>query len=149
MFESYKLKKEDNLSKVAEKYNTTVKVLQDINNIYFLEDVREGMEIVVPVDVKDYFNYYTVNSGDSLYAIARKYNINPELLAILNGLNMEDYIYPDQKILIPKNGYSYYITAEGDTLDEVINVFNSTPEKFLQENKNLYLMAGQLLVNKK
>ncbi len=149
MFESYRLKKGEDLTSVAKKYNTSVKVLQDINNIYFLDDLREDMEIIVPSESKDYFNYYVVEKGDSLYAIARKYNINPELLASMNGLNMEDYIYPNQQLLIPKNGYSYYITAEGDTLDEVIKVFNSNRDKFLNENKTIYLMAGQLLVNKK
>ena len=149
MFESYRLWRNEELSDVAEKYNTTVKILQDLNNIYYLDTVREGMEIVVPTESKDYFNYYVVEKGDSLYAIARKYNINPELLASMNGLNDDDYIYPNQQILIPKNGYSYYITAEGDTLDEVMKVFNSNKDKFLDENKTIYLMAGQLLVNKK
>ena len=149
MFESYILGKGENLLNVANKYNTSVKVLQDINNLYYLDDVREGMEIVVPLESKDYFNYYIVEKGDNLYAIARKYNINPELLANINGLNAEDYIYPNQQILIPKNGYSYYITAEGDTIDEVIRAFNSNRDKFLNENKTIYLMAGQLLVNKK
>lgn len=149
MFESYILKEGDNLQSIANKYNTSVKVLQDINNLYYIDDIRAGMEIVVPTDSKDYFNYYVVEKGDNLYAIARKYNINPELLASINGLNNDDYIYPKEQILIPKNGYSYYITAEGDTLDEVIKVFNSNKDKFLNENKTIYLMAGQLLVNKK
>ena len=149
MFESYRLQKDEDLYNVAEKYNTNVKVLQDINNIYFLDSIREGMEIIVPVGSKDYFNYYVVEKGDSLYAIAKKYNINPDLLATLNGLNMADYIYPNQQILIPKNGYSYYITAEGDTIDEVVKAFNTTQDKFLSENKTIYLMQGQLLVNKK
>lgn len=149
MFESYMLEKGENLLNVANKFNTSVKILQDINNLYCLDDIREGMEIVVPIESKEYFNYYIVEKGDSLYGIARKYNINPELLANINGLEGEDYIYPNQQILIPKNGYSYYITAEGDTINEVISAFNSTKEKFLNENKTIYLMEGQLLVNKK
>lgn len=149
MFESYILTNGENLESVAKKFNTTIKVLQDINNLYYPSDIREGMELVVPNNAKDYFNYYVVEKGDSLYAIARNFNINPELLAGLNGIEMEDYIYPNQQILIPKNGYSYYITAEGDTIDEVIKVFNSNLDKFMDENKTIYLMAGQLLVNKK
>lgn len=149
MFERYRLEKNDDLFSIAKKYNTTVKALQDINNIYYLDSLREGMEIIVPSETKEYFNYYKVEKGDSLYAIARRYNINPELLASMNGLNLADYIYPNQQLLIPKNGYSYYITAEGDTIDEVIKVFNSNKDKFLNENKTIYLMEGQLLVNKK
>jgi len=149
MFKSYMLKKNEDLFSVAKKYNTSVKILQDLNNIYYLDDIREGMEIIVPQESKEYFNYYVVEKGDNLYAIARRYNINPELLASINGLNMDDYIYPNQQILIPKNEYSYYITAEGDTLDEVIKVFNSNRDKFLSENGTIYLMEGQLLVNRK
>ena len=149
MFESYRMQKGEDLRDVAEKFHTTVKTLQDINNLYCIDNLREDIELIVPTNAKDYFNYYVVESGDSLYAIARKYNINPELLASMNGLNMEDYIYPNQQLLIPKNGYSYYITAEGDTIDEVIKVFKSNEEKFLKENPTIYLMAGQLLVNKK
>ena len=126
-----------------------MKILQDINNLYYLNGLREGMEIIVPKESKDYFNYYVVEKGDSLYAIARKYNINPSLLASMNGIDLDDYIYPNQQILIPKSGYSYYITAEGDTIEEVIKVFNSNKNKFLEENPTIYLMAGQLLVNKK
>ena len=149
MFESYRVTRGDDLASIAKKCNTSVKVLQDINNLYYIDDLREGMEIIVPKETQEYFNYYVVEKGDNLYAIARKYNINPELLANLNGLNMSDYIYPNQTILIPKSNYSYYITADGDTMDEVIKVFNTTKDKFLYENKTIYLMAGQLLVNRK
>lgn len=149
MFESYRIEKGENLESIANKCNTSVKILQELNNIYYSDMIREGMEIIVPSNSKDYFNYYVVEKGDSLYAISRKYNINPELLANMNGLNMSDYIYPNQTLIIPKSGYSYYITAEGDTLDEVIKAFNSNSDKFLNENNTIYLLAGQLLVNKK
>ena len=149
MFERYILREGENLFNVANKYNTTTNVISNLNNISGIDDLREGIELIVPVNSKEYFNYYVVESGDSLYKIARKYNINPELLANLNGLNFDDYIYPNQQLLIPKNGYSYYITAEGDTIDEVLRVFNSNLTKFFAENQTVYLMSGQLLVNKK
>ena len=149
MFDSYILNKDESLDSVAKKFNTTVKVLEDLNNIYYPYNLREGMEIIVPEVTKEYFDYYVVLSGDTLYQIAKKYNINPELLANMNGLNMDDYIYPNQELLIPKNGYSYYMTAEGDTLDEVVKIFNSNYQKLLNENKTIYLLAGQLLANKK
>lgn len=96
----------------------------------------------------NYFENYKIKSGDTLYGIARKYNINPDLLASLNGLNNNDYIYPDQMILIPKNGYSYYITKAGDTLDTVANIFNENRDTLLKENETIYLLEGQLLVKR-
>ena len=98
---------------------------------------------------EEYYDYYEVKMGDTLYKIGNKYNINPKLLAALNGLNMDDYIYPNDTILIPKSNYSYYITAKGDTLDEIIRVFDTSLDRFLNNNKTIYLMEGQLLVNKK
>ena len=66
-----------------------------------------------------------------------------------NGIKKDEYIYPKQELMIPKEGYSYYITAEGDTLREVINVFNTSYEKLLKENKTIYLLPEQLIVLKK
>ena len=96
----------------------------------------------------NYFEYYKINKGDTLYDIARRYNINPDLLASLNGLNNSDYIYPDQTILIPKSNYSYYITKKGDTLNGVSEVFGISKGELLQENPIVYLLEGQLLVKK-
>jgi LysM repeat protein len=110
--------------------------------------VRVGMDIIVPKNSENYYNTYVIEKGDSLYKIARKYNINPELLSSMNGLDEEDYIYPGQEILIPKSGYSYYITKDGDTVDTVLKTFNTTKDNFYKYNPTIYLMAGQLLVNK-
>ena len=83
-----------------------------------------------------------------MYEIGRKYNINPELLASMNGLEINDYIYPNQEILIPKSGYSYYITKEGDTLETVSNTFKISQDKLLENNPVIYLLEGQILVKK-
>lgn len=95
-----------------------------------------------------YFTYYTVEKGDNLYQIARRYNINPKLLAAVNGIKDDEYIYPNQEILIPKSGYSYYITAEGDTLDAVARAFKTNSEGLIRQNKTIYLLPEQILVYK-
>ena len=41
MFESYRLEKGELLDSVAKKFNTSVKVLQDLNNLYYLDDIRK------------------------------------------------------------------------------------------------------------
>ena len=100
MYDKYTVGYNETLNDIADKFNTTKEELLSINNIYNEEYLRAGMDIAVPIS-NDYFTTYTVNSGDNLYAIARRYNINPTLLAALNGLNMDDYIYPNQKIMSP------------------------------------------------
>ena len=49
------------------------------------------------MDNNNYFTYYTIEKGDNLYEIARKYNINPKLLAAINGIKDNEYIYPNQE----------------------------------------------------
>ena len=118
MFEKYRVKGNETLDDIAKKFHTNVSYIEDLNNLSYQETLREGMDIIVPKNKEKYFDTYTINSGDTLYGIARKYNINPELLAALNGLNMDDYIYIHgnkyKQSLIGKatntiNGvYSYY-----------------------------------------
>ena len=105
------------------------------------------MDIIVPKNKTKYFDTYTINKGDTLYAISKKYNINPNLLASINGLNLDDYIYQNQVLLLPVSGYSYYVTAEGDTLDTVSQMFKKNKENILKENETIYLLPGQILVS--
>ncbi len=148
MYDQYRLKPGDTLQSVAKKFSTNESTLKDLNNIYYSDSIRAGMDIIVPKNTNTYFTYYTIESGDSLFGIARKYNINPELLASLNGLDMDDFIYPGQEILIPRSEYSYYITKEGDTLDTVAGLFKISKSKLLDNNSTIYLQEGQILVNK-
>ena len=149
MMDVYQIQEDDNLKSIAVKFNTTVDEILKENNLSYPDEIMVGMRIVIPQNKEQYYNTYTVEKGDTLYAIARKYNINPELLAAFNGLNFDDYIYPNEQIMIPKSGYSYYLTADGDTLATIIDVFNSNNDKLLNENPTIYLMPGQLIVNKK
>lgn len=96
-----------------------------------------------------YFDYYTIEKGDTLYKIGKMYNVNPSLLASFNGLNMSDYIYPGQVLLVPNKAYSYYITKAGDTLDSVANTFGIDASKVVADNNTIYLSEGQMLVTHK
>ena len=148
MYDKYLIKEGETLEDIASKFNTSVDMILNINDIYSREYLRAGEEIIVPKNQESYFTYYTVNQGDTLYQIARKYNINPSLLALLNGLNMEDYIYPNQRLIIPKSGYSFYITKDGDTLEIVRDKFNKNLGDILKYNETIYLLPGQLMINK-
>ena len=147
MFEKYRVKENETIDDIARKFHTNRSYIEDLNNLYFKEVLRQGMDIIVPKNKEKYFETYTINKGDSLYAISKKYNINPELLAALNGLNMDDYIYPNQVILLPASNYSYYITKDGDTLDIVAQMFKKNKETLIKENETIYLLPGQILVS--
>ena len=97
-------------------------------------------------NTSNHFDYYEITKGDSLYEIARKNNLNPKLLAQLNGLNESDYIYPNQVLLVPKAGTILYITTIGDTLSEVAKGLNIDIEKLVDNNNKIYLQPEQLIV---
>lgn len=109
--------------------------MYNINKEDFIEEVK-------------YFDYYTLKKNESLFEVAKNKNVNPKLLAVLNGLDISDFLYKDQLIMIPKNDYSYYITKEGDTLSIVSKTFNTSQENIIKNNQTLYLSEGQLVVNK-
>lgn len=93
-----------------------------------------------------YFDYYTVTDGDTLYQIATKNNINPSLLAQLNGINIDDYIYPNQVLLIPKAGSILYFTAIGDTLSGIANGLGVSIQELINQNSKIYLQPEQLII---
>ena len=147
MFEKYRVKGSETLEDIAKKFHTNARYIEDLNNLSFAESLREGMDIIVPKNKDKYFDTYTINKGDTIYGVSRKYNINPTLLAALNGLNMDDYIYPSQIILLPVSNYSYYITKDGDTLDTVSEMFKKNKDLLVKENESIYLLPGQILVS--
>lgn len=105
-------------------------------------------DITVPETNSKYFDYYTITSGDTLYKIANDNKINPSLLAQLNGLNENDYIYPNQVLLVPKAGSIIYITGVGDTLNEVLEGLKTDINNLMEQNGNIYLQPEQLIVYK-
>jgi len=144
MYDVYKVEVGDTIDSIANRYNTTSSVIRTLNpNSSF----GVGTTIVVP-RINQYFDMYNIEKGDTLYDIARRYNTDYNLLALLNGLNTADYIYPNTTIMVPKRDVKYYITRENDTLNSVNRLLGSDINKLLNENNNIYLKEGQLIVYK-
>ena len=144
MFDTYIVKADDTLDNIAKNFKVTSKILKDING----SDVKVGDNILIPKVMNDYFDYYKVNKGDTLYKIANEHLLNPQLLAMLNGINIDDYIYPNQVLLLPKAGSKLYFTTEGDTLAEIAKMMKISMEELIKQNHVLYLQPEQLLVYK-
>lgn len=149
MFERYKVQKDDSLSLIAKNHSTTIDYLKSINDLYFVDNLREGMDLIVPQSNEKYFEVVKIKNGAPLETVAKEYNVNPKLLASLNGLDISDYIYKKQEIMIPKKNYSFYITSEGDTLESISKTFGIQKERLLNQNKTIYLLPEQLIINKK
>ena len=67
---------------------------------------------------------------------------------ILNGLELSDYIYPKQVLIIPKDNVRVYITEKGDTLKDLEANLGFTIQKILEDNPNLYLVENQLIIER-
>ena len=146
MYNYYTIKKGDTIDSISRNTNIDKEVLYAINGDYI--EMNEGNTLMIPKMNNPYFNYYKVSKGDTLTKIAEYSNIDINLLTLLNGLNKDDYIYPNQMLLIPKSGTTLYITAEGDTLDEIAKGFKVTEEDLLKQNNKIYLQKEQLIVYK-
>lgn len=63
--------------------------------------------------------YYTVQSGDSFWSIAQRYNMNMYTLAANNNLNINAVIYPGQRLKVNANNGSqaqrHYTVRYGDS----------------------------------
>ena len=148
MYDIYTTLENDTIESISDKYNITPYVLYQLNGLPINSKITPNTNIVVPKISNTYFDYYTIKKGDTLYKIADKYNVDYNLLALINGLDSNDYIYPNQEILIPKSSYSYYVTADGDTLSTVSKKFNIGQSELINSNETIYLLPGQLLVKK-
>ncbi len=97
----YTVKKGDTLYSIAKKYGTTVSVLARYNGITDPDVLSVNTVLRIPVenDPEDE-KQYIVQSGDTLYKIAREYGVSVTDLINLNRLTCPDKLYPGQVIKI-------------------------------------------------
>lgn len=148
MYDIYTVTEDDTIEKIANKYNITPYILYQLNGMNPNQKLQPNTNIIVPKISNTYFDYYTVQKGDTLYKIANRYGVDYQLLALINGLDYEDYIYPNQVISIPKNGVKYYIVKEGDTLNNISNSLEANINDIINQNNMLYLLPEELIIYK-
>ncbi len=149
MYRIYQVEYGDTIDSIANKTNTTSNNIKNINGLNNDSELIVGGLIIVPRESEQVFENYRVKKGDSIYSIAKMYNVNPETLLLLNGLNKDDYIYPNQEIIVPKQDVLVYVTKEGDTINGILNNFGVDANTFNSENERVFVMEDQLVVHKK
>lgn len=146
MYEVYKINPNDTIESIAEIYGVDPEVLVQINGLNNNSII--GLEYLVVPKNKTPFQYYKVKKGDSVYQIAKTYKVDEDLLLKLNGLDKNDYIYPNQTLIIPRSNYQIYLTRNGDTLSNISKQYNKDITYILEENRNLSLSPDQIVIIK-
>lgn len=149
MYKIYQVEYGDTIESIAKKTGTTSSDIKNINGINSNSDLIVGSLIVVPKQENQAFEIYRVKQGDSIYSIARAYNVNPETLLLVNGLNKDDYIYPNQELIVPKGDVALYVTKPGDTLSFIVDNLGIDANTLNKENKTIFVMEDQLIIHKK
>ena len=148
--ETYIVQEGDNIVSIAKLFNVSIIDLireNNLDNVYYL---TPGTEIKIPVGATPIgFTYYIVKKGDSLYQIASQYGITAQQLAEINGLELNEYIYPNQRLIVPKEGVQVYITQNGDTVQTIIDKLGTNLDEIFIYNPNVYILPEQLIAYRK
>ena len=105
--------------------------------------------IGVPYSLNEESDYYVVKKGDSLWSIAKKYNMTVDKLKSINNLK-SNLLSIGQKLKIKESNdnQNIYIVKKGDTLYKIANMYGTTVDnlKALNNLKNNNLSIGQKLI---
>ena len=151
----YTVKAGDSLWKIANEFGITVDDLKSANNLSS-NNLSVGQKLYIPGKENDKTPpnnanqeiTYVVKSGDSLWNIAKKYNISVNELKEYNNLT-SNLLQIGQKLLIPNTtNYITYTVKSGDSLWKIANAYGVTVDDLIKLNNlnNNLLSIGQVLL---
>ncbi|AIY13578.1 LysM peptidoglycan-binding domain-containing protein [Cellulophaga baltica] len=117
-FISYKVKRKDNLFRLAEKFDVSQDAIKKYNKELYSVQLKKGMTLKIPKFKKmkpeenpfnsDLFEMYTVKPKETRWSIVNKYGITIDSLLVLNpDLSKEDtYLASGQELRLPKKAGS-------------------------------------------
>jgi len=133
---SYRVRNGDTVSQIAEKFNIKTTDLKRANRLNS-NNIRVGQKLSVPRTTSNLVTkssrkdqVYTVRKGDTINAIAKKFNVKPKTLKQYNNLkssrlDIGDKIrVPDSSLTVTKSGDIQYKIVKGDSLLRIANNFN-------------------------
>jgi membrane-bound lytic murein transglycosylase D len=104
---THKVRSGESLSVIARRYKVSVRELQNWNNISDPRKLRAGATLTLfqspapaPVTVRSGPVNHVVRRGDSLWSIAKRYNVRVNDLVRWNDLSKNDYLQPGQSLKI-------------------------------------------------
>lgn len=103
---TYTVQRGNTLSQIAQAYGVTVNHIVELNNIANPNLIFPGEKLRITESESTTLNpvlqnnYYTVQRGDTLSGIARRYGVTVRYLANLNGIRNPNLIYPGQLLKV-------------------------------------------------
>ena len=141
----------DSLWSIANRFNTTVNELISLNNLT-TNVLRVGQQLRIPgtntsSPIIGEYDTYIVVSGDTLWSIANRYNIDINELRRINNLTT-DTLTIGQRLRVPRVSSNTYTVQSGDSLWSIAKRFNITVDRLRQLNNitNDMLRIGQILI---
>jgi membrane-bound lytic murein transglycosylase D len=169
----YKVKSGDTLGAIAKRFGTSVAAIQSANNLKSSQ-LKIGQSLSIPGQApmsspyaiqaeqeiaqrtqKNSGTYYTIQSGDSFWTIAKKHGTSIQNLLKWNELPANAKLKPGQKLLVVDNAITQkednkitYQIKSGDTLHKIASKFDVSKKDILNWNKvkdESYIHPGQEL----
>ena len=149
--DTYTVQKGDTLYGIANKLGTTVSELKNTNNLTS-DTLSIGQVLKIPNSNNEENSNtitYTVKSGDSLYSIAKNYDVTVDAIKKENNLT-SNLLSIGQILKIPTTSVTEttYVVKSGDNLYGIARKFNTTVDELKRLNNltsNL-LSIGQILI---
>lgn len=154
---TYTVKSGDTLYSIATRNHTTVQKLRDLNQLTS-DNLSIGQVLVLPttevLEIPSVGTTYTVQAGDTLYSIAKKYDTTVDQIKNLNQLTSNSLaigqilqIPTTTSVEIPTTTRNYTVKP-GDTLYSIAKNFNTTVNniKTLNNLSNNMISVGQNLL---
>ena len=151
----------DSLWSLASKYDTEVKIIKKIN--YLNNDLLSINDtLLIPLSKSKSNNFipyemYIVSEGDTLWSIAKEYNIEIRDLSRMNSINENSYLQLGQQLSIgnknihrnmeSKKRTILYSVKQGDNLFKISELFDVSIRSIEEINNfnNTTLMPGQII----
>ena len=151
----------DSLWSLALKYDTEVKIIKKIN--YLNSDLLSINDtLLIPLSKSKSNNFipyemYIVSEGDTLWSIAKEYNIEIRDLSRMNSIDENSYLQLGQQLSIgnknihrnmeSKKRTILYSVKQGDNLFKISELFDVSIRSIEEINnfKNTTLMPGQII----